>query len=239
MKFKDTCFEDCVRKDPALATLRAEYAQKNDAERRQAADWEYYESFAHTAFNAMLNTIGEGENAPRWPSGMLALVIDPLFAPALLSVGSAEYQMFRKNEAMKLFRRLLELPPDTEDLYEIIDKVGDFLLDEEDMDRAIEFYSDAVRAFPDATSLKAGLGYCYGKKGVHREACQWHSQACEEQPDNAKLLNDFGWALYEAGNIQEAISVLERAVSLSPDDYELARNNLGYVRQQAKNLNSE
>ncbi|NCC51521.1 MAG: tetratricopeptide repeat protein, partial [Spartobacteria bacterium] len=146
-------------------------------------------------------------------------------------------QMFREEEAMKLFRRLLELPPDTEDLYEIIDKVGDFLMDEEDVDGAIEFYSDAMRVFPEAPIFKAGLGYCYAKKGMHSEACQWHKEACEQEPDNAKLLSDYGWTLFEAGKMKKAIKVLKRAVRFSPDDYEMARNNLAYVRTQVGNLN--
>ena len=70
--------------------------------------------------------------------GFLALAIDPLFAPALLTVGSLEYQHGSFKEAMELLLKLTNLPENEEDLHEIIDKAGNFLLDHQDFKNALE-----------------------------------------------------------------------------------------------------
>ena len=138
-------FKDCVRLHPSLSKLRADYAAKTAEERHMAAEWEYDESFARSIFNeAIARTGAEAFGENRWPEGVIALVIDPLYAPALLTVGSIE---------------------------------------------------------------------------------------CQLEPDNYCHLNDLGWAHYEAGNFEDAVRVLERAVELSPADNELARGNLEYVQK--------
>ena len=57
-------------------------------------------------------------------------------APAMLTVGSMEYQLGRRDDAIALFRGLLKLPTDTPELEVIIDKARDYLLSEKDYERA-------------------------------------------------------------------------------------------------------
>ncbi len=52
---------------------------------------------------------------------------------------------------MKLFSRLTKLPKDEEDLNTIIDKAGDFLIDQCDYENALALYSAAEKAFPNET----------------------------------------------------------------------------------------
>ena len=62
-------------------------------------------------FNDAIALAGQEElGTPSWPSGVVALAIDPLYAPALLTVGSIEYQLGRVEEPMKLFMTLVTLP---------------------------------------------------------------------------------------------------------------------------------
>jgi tetratricopeptide (TPR) repeat protein len=143
-------FRECLEKDEYLAGLRKEYARKSAGERRRAADWEYHSAIAGRMFNDVLAHLGRAEvGVPSWPDGVLALAIDPLFAPAILTVGSIEYQLGRRNEAMELFLTLTTLPADEPDLSIIIDKAGEFLLDAEDYERARALYAVAEKAFPD------------------------------------------------------------------------------------------
>jgi len=58
-----------------------------------------------------------------------------------------EYQLHRPGDALACFLHLTELPPATEDLLEIIDKAGSFLLDVPDLCRARELYTAAAAAF--------------------------------------------------------------------------------------------
>ncbi|MBW2266613.1 MAG: hypothetical protein JRF28_10735, partial [Deltaproteobacteria bacterium] len=75
-----------------------------------------------------------------WPSGIIALAIDPLYGSAILAVDSNEYQLGRVEEAMKLFLTLATLQKDEEDLVIIIDKAGDFLIDQDDYENAFALY---------------------------------------------------------------------------------------------------
>ncbi len=232
MTFLNHSFRECVEQVESLAELRAEYADKPADERRMAADWEYHSSVAGRLFDDALAQAGQpGFGEPHWPEGVLALAIDPTFAPALLTVGSIEYQLGRKEEGMKLFMQLTELPPDEPDLPEIIDKAGDFLLGEGDYERACALYAAAEAAFPDEAVYPIGLGYGLGELGRYEEAVAKARRADEIEPHSHLHLNDLGWALYEAGHLEEAEETLQRAVDLSPDDYELARNNLDIVRE--------
>ena len=137
-RFENQPFSTLVKEDGHLSALHREYASVPAQERRKAADWEYHSQMANEIFNDSMAVIGEdGLRSSGWPSGIVALAIDPLYGPAILTVGSIEYQVGRIEEAMKLFYGLLELPKNEEDLSIIIDKAGDFLIDQEDYENSL------------------------------------------------------------------------------------------------------
>lgn len=126
-QFQKLPFSTLVKKDKELSGIRCEYALKSKFERRAAADWEYHSEIANDLFNdALAKTGGEGIGRSDWPAAVISLSIDPLYAPAILTVGSIEYQVGRVEKAMNLFLTLTKLPEDEEDLSTIIDKAGDF-----------------------------------------------------------------------------------------------------------------
>ncbi len=230
--FDKHSFRECVEKDEILVALRAEYANKSAEERRMAADWEYHSAIAGRTFNEALACVGQAEpGEPYWPVGVLSLAVDPLFAPAILTVGSVEYQLGRQDEAIELFLTLATLSPDEPDLLTIIDKAGNFLLDAEDYERAHALYAGAEKAFPDVAVYPAGLSYCLSRLQLHEEAVAKARRAVELDPASHILLNDLGWTLYQAGYPEEAEATLAKSLSLAPSDYELARNNLEEVRE--------
>ena len=235
--FEDCSFEECIRRDADLAATRAKYAAKSAEERRMAADGEYHRAIAGRMFNQALAGAGrESFGEGGWPEGVLALAIDPLFAPALLTVGSFEYQLGREEEAMELFMRLTTLPPDEPDLPEIIDKAGDFLLDEKDFEAALDLYTAAEDAYPDVAVYPVGLCYCLGKLGRHDEAIAKARRADELEPNDCYHLNDLGWSLREAGRLDEAEATLRRAVALSSEDHDLPGRNLKIVLKEKAKL---
>ncbi|MEA2039848.1 MAG: tetratricopeptide repeat protein [Thermodesulfobacteriota bacterium] len=232
-KFEKVPFSVLVKEDRDLATLRREYASKPAGERRKAADWEYHSEMAGTMFNDALARAGqEGFGKSFWPSGVVALAIDPMYAPAILTVGSIEYQIGRVEEAMRLFITLTMLPKDEEDLVIIIDKAGDFLLDQDDYENALALYSAAEKAYPRETVYLNGSGYCLGKFGRYEDSVKKHRRVDALEPNNYKHLNDLGYSLFEAGKFDEAEEVLQRSISLAPSDYEFPRNNLSELREK-------
>jgi tetratricopeptide (TPR) repeat protein len=225
-------FKACLRRDAKLAALREEYARKPAKERRLAAQWEYDSSIAGRMFSEALARAGQaGPGREPWPEGVVALAIDPLFAPAILTVGSIEYQLGRRDEAMELFLTLTTLPAEEPDLSVIIDKAADFLLCEKDPERARELYAAAEKTFPTVAVYPAGLSYCLGRLHLHEEAVAGARRAEELEPENYVRLNDLGWALYQAGRLAEALATLQRAVRSAPPDNALALNNLATVRK--------
>lgn len=159
-----------------------------------------------------------------------SLRYDPGYAPAILSMGSVEYQRDNEVRGKKLFMSLLSLPGDAvdggdADLAQIIDEAGTFLIQMGRYDDGLELYRAAVARFPRTSVLHQGIGCCAGHVGRHEEAISASRAAVSLEPDNQEFVNDLGWSLYEAGRLEEAQAVLNRAVSMDPSD-DLARENL-------------
>lgn len=154
-----------------------------------------------------------------------AIDLMPTYAPAILSMGSVEYQRDRRSEGRKLFLKLLTLPNDTEDLCEIVDEAGTFLIQIGEYTDGLELYRKALTCLGDVAVFYQGLGCCAGHKDLHEEAVQASRRAVELEPQSQQFVNDLGWSLLEAGDLIEAKETLERAVEMDPQD-ELARENL-------------
>ena len=230
-----TSFSVAITRDSGLKSLRIEYAHAASQKRRMAAQWEYDSSMASDLFSmALLKSGAETLPQSKWPPGFLALAIDPLFAPAHLTVGSLEYQHGFLKEAMELFLTLTKLPEIEEDLAEIIDKAGNFLLDHKDFKNALELYLSGERAYPNQALNYIGSGYCFYKLGNIEEAIRKEWRAVELEADNHLYLNDLGYSLLEAGLLEEAESVLKRSISLAPPEYQFARNNLELLYERQK-----
>lgn len=227
LTLRDVPFAQLVRSHPALIEVRRHYADKSPAERRAAAQWEYDDAIAAGLFSEALQRVGRGDTPePHLDAGVLALAIDPRFPPALLTVGSLEYQLGREGAAMELLLRLAALPADEPELAEVIDHAGDFLLDQHDFGNALKLYETAVEHHAETAVLWSGVGYCLGRLGRKTEAVGAARRAVALEPSSAVRLNDLGWALVEAQSYLEARSILEQAAALAPADYDLPRANL-------------
>ncbi len=234
LTLRDLSFTELLRIDHNLAEARRAYAAVAPAQRRAAAQWEYDSAMAGDLFAEALEHAGQsGLSAERHDGGVLALAIDPLFAPALLTVGSLEYQCGRVAAAMGLFLALTSLPPTEPDLVEIIDKAGSFLLDRKDHRNALRLYRAATGTGPGTAVYWSGLGYCLGRLGRKEDAVTAARKAVEIERRNHIHLTDLGWALVEAGHYEEARAVLQAAVALAPPGYALARNNLKELEERA------
>ncbi len=230
LNIKNTPFSRLIVKDKELAETRKRYASLPKEERRCAADYQYHSSIANEMFDAFMGT--ENSEEDLFWGEIVALAIDPTFAPALLSVGSLEYQYGRVNEGMKYFLELTDLPAETENISEIIDKAGTFLTDKKDYKNALNLYSTAANKHLDILLYHEGMYYCYGKMGQHKKAVEKARYVVSLDPDNYVYLSDLGGSLLEAEEYDEAQSVLERAVLLAPPDYKLAQGNLNELRKR-------
>lgn len=92
-------FRRLIVEDKELAGARREFALKPVEERRAAASFYYHDGKAQRIFD-QLTGLSKGDP---WRSEVLALAIDPEYAPAALTVRSLEDQFGRRDEAMSLF----------------------------------------------------------------------------------------------------------------------------------------
>ena len=160
-----------IEKDSELKKLRARYANLPAEQRRKAAQWAF--DSAHASM-LMAQAVKEFDHdRPTWHDVAVPLAIDPEFAPAMLTVGSLEYQYGRIEEAMAKFLKLATLPVDTDELVEIIDRAGDFLIDQRDHIHAGQMYAAAASAYPEVALYHGGMGYCAAKTGRLEESV-WH-----------------------------------------------------------------
>ncbi|MBI3855897.1 MAG: tetratricopeptide repeat protein [Planctomycetes bacterium] len=149
----------------------------------------------------------------------------PTYAPAIMSMGSVEYQRGKRAQGHRLFLSLLNLPDKTPDLCECIDRAGDFLIQEGKYKAGLELYRKASERFPKVAVFRQGIGCCAGHLRRYDEAVAASRAAVALEPKNQKFVNDLGWSLYQAGHAGKALPVLGRAVTMNPKD-RLAAENL-------------
>jgi len=160
----------------------------------------------------------------------------PTYAPAILALGSIDYQLDDAEQGRRRLFSLLDLAdnefgPETPDLAEILDHAGDFLISRSDYRDGFELYQRAAARFPDVAALHQGLCVCAGHQGNHEVAQAAAEAALALEPDNQELVNDMGWTLYERGEPDRALPFLLRAVELDPQDA-LAAENLRICRER-------
>ncbi len=141
-------FRELVEADTELAEARQRYAAAEPKERRLVAIDVYHRGEADQVWTAVVED--EASEADPWRAEVCALAVDPDYAPAILTVGTLEYEIGRREEALELLGRLPTLPADTEDLAGIIDKAAGYLLEQDDPEAARDLYAAAESRFPEA-----------------------------------------------------------------------------------------
>lgn len=209
-----------MRKGSGTTRKRVRKHVSEDTEK--AEEWALFEAEAAYADSIFRSAMGDTKGCIR----ALARAVEnkPDYAPAVLSLGSVEYQRKRKAKGRKLLLSLVAMP-DAPDHAQIIDAAGDYLIKAREYADGLELYRAAARRFPDVGAFHQGRGCCAGHCDELEEAVAAARRALELEPNNQKFVNDLGWSLLESGALQEARAMLERAVAMDPAD-ELARENL-------------
>ena len=153
----------------------------------------------------------------------------PDYAPAILSLGSVEYQRGKAAKGKRLFLSLVDL--DHDDIVDIVDMAGSFLIDQSNYRHGLDLYRAAARRFPDVAVFQSGLACCAGHMDQHSEAVEASEKALQIEPGNPEFTSDLGWSLIHAGRLVEAEKLLQRAVQIDASS-EIAQNNLKLCRDR-------
>jgi len=192
--------------------------------------WQLFD--AEAAYADSIFQMAPGDTEQSIAAAKRALALRPDYPPAVMTMGSIEYQRRRENEGRRLFLSLLSLPENDCDIREIIDVAGSFLIRSKEYADGLDLFRGAVERFPDRSNLYQGLGCCAAHEGFLDEAVAAYENAFALEPNSQELTNDLGWSLYEFGRLERARELLLRAVSMDSSD-ELARENLRICEQGA------
>ncbi len=148
--------------------------------------------------------------------GEMAKKINPQRPEPYLFTGVILNDAERYAEAAKVFSEGIKKNPEMPDLYfhlgAAFDKLGRFDEMVSQMERAIELA-------PKHANALNYLGYTFADKGVRlNEAFDLVQRALNERPDDGYFIDSLAWVHYRQGNLEEARTLLEKAVDLVPLD---------------------
>ncbi|MEM9793047.1 MAG: tetratricopeptide repeat protein, partial [Pseudomonadota bacterium] len=136
----------------------------------------------------------------------------------------------RVDEAIEVLSSLARARPGN---MSVITALGDILRREDDFSRAADAYDQAIDLIIDPTPADWRLFYVRGI--AHERTDQWPKaeadfrKALELNPDQPHVLNYLGYSMVELQqNLDEALDMIERAVSQRPDDGYIT-DSLGWV----------
>ncbi|NER36119.1 MAG: tetratricopeptide repeat protein [Oscillatoria sp. SIO1A7] len=96
-------------------------------------------------------------------------------------------------------------------------KRGKARSDQEDYERAIEYFNQATRLSPDYADAYNSRGWAYHLQGKHERAIADFDQAIRLNADYVDAYNNRGWVYYRQGKHERAIADFDRAIRLNPD----------------------
>ncbi len=168
-----------------------------------------------------------------------ALVYDPNHEDALAGMGETALHLGQNEEAVRTFRRCLDLG--LRDDLELMLQIGRALLKWDLTEDAREFFEVAVQESPDSAEAHAGLGYAAHKSGNDAEAVSHLERALRLDADHMEARLYLANLRYDLGDFEYALHHFDLT---EPDDHwsdmgvlrliELRRMFLGYVENDAR-----
>lgn len=101
--------------------------------------------------------------------------------------------------------------------------LAEYQMSEGDNRAAINSYEAALEQRPDNAIAMNNLAWLLREDDQQR-ALSLASQANELAPDNAAILDTYGWILHLAGQNDKALTTLEKALALAPENAEIQQH---------------
>ncbi|MFC4258487.1 tetratricopeptide repeat protein [Marinobacter lacisalsi] len=107
--------------------------------------------------------------------------------------------------------------------------LAEYQMSNGDVQAAIASYEAALEQRPDNAIAMNNLAWLLREEDQQR-AISLASRANELAPDNAAILDTYGWILHLAGRNQEALTAMEKALALAPENAEI-QQHLDSIKQ--------
>jgi protein O-mannosyl-transferase len=143
-------------------------------------------------------------------------------------LGAAFFESGKSEEAIKQFRRTLEINPDYVSAYV---GLGNTLLMRGDITQSIQFYRQALKIDPDLPEAHYNLARALATLGDTDKAINQYNDALKLDPAHADTHNNLGLLLASRGDIEGALSHFHEALRIDPT-YAKAYYNVGRLLLQ-------
>ncbi len=148
-------------------------------------------------------------------SAARALELDPACGPALAILAESRFRFSDRRDGVEnLFRRALELDPDSADTHQWY---GNFLAIEGRVDEGLREMERARSLDPLSLHINSDLGALLYQAGEREKALAQFDRTLELDPDYPKTHFLLGHVHLAEGKIDEAIAFFERSIALSPN----------------------
>jgi tetratricopeptide (TPR) repeat protein len=142
-------------------------------------------------------------------------------------------QLGRTDAAFELIDAALEEAPSDTALQfahiQLFTTMSQAATDAGDLNRAEQILEDALEMYPGDINLRYSLSLLYEIQGRNRRAASELADLVEDQPDNAALLNAYGYLLTdEFERHEEARDYIARALAMDPDNPAII-DSMGWV----------
>lgn len=141
---------------------------------------------------------------------------NPGVAPELLRLS----RKVSPEETASIASKWTELSPTTPQAWQ---NLGDIVLEKGDNQTAMEAYGKVLELQPNNLGALNNLAWLL-RDTRPEEAVKLAERAAEIAPENASVLDTYGWVLYRAGQLEEAREVLSKALSVEPDNSEIRQH---------------
>lgn len=140
--------------------------------------------------------------------------LKPDHVNALLELGFAHARLKKDDDAVRYYKRAIELDPKSHIPYNGIGEV--YRDNKKDMNEAMVWYKKTLAL--NSTERKAcfGMGYCLNNQQKYTEAIPYLRTAIEKEPNYTAAFVELGYSLYKTQAYTEAEEKLLKAISLTP-----------------------
>jgi len=160
------------------------------------------------------------DHATEWISR--AIRLDPK-VEYLASLGTTLQQQGRREEALKVFDKAVQLKPDDAELWR---HLADILAQLARLDRALLTFQQVLKLNPDHQHALYKSGALLNQLGRHEEAIGYLDRSNELLPHHAPTLQARAWALYHLNRWDESLAEARGAYKLDPENADTC-NNIG------------
>ncbi len=235
-------FEDAARFDPASSEIQLRLAQihqmKGELEQaegaaKEAVRLDVRNVTARLKYAQLLTARGALSDAADELDA--ALKVEPGHIQALLQKGSLEASLGRLNDAADSFDEVLDYDPGNA---VALFSVAQIRATQGKFEEAEAYYRETIAAAPRFKRAYVDLFLLYEQYGEKKKALDMLRILTQEiDPDNEELRRLYSSALINQGDLQTAVTVLEKERQMQPGNLDvLAR--LGYAYFEQKNYES-